>query len=225
MDGLSLREFVERVSIHLRPLLNREGTVLYSGAQTLAPGDIYFLGLNPGGQQGGGETIGQALRGLPEWRGNNYLDRDWGPGAGRALLQQRVQWLMREIGFDLRQVCSSNLIFVGSPNEESASYNEVAHVCWPVHQEILRIVQPRAVLVYGKAPLRWLTQDLDEEGPAEDLGNIPSGHGSWMCTAARRKVVGRDRTIIGLPHLSRYDVRGKTNVIHWIESLIGQQAA
>lgn len=222
-SDLDLQALREVAQARLGDLLDHEGTVLYSGVQTLVPGNLYILGVNPGGGPGvfEGYTIRPSLQELPEWRGNRYLQA-WGRWAPtQHPLQRHLRWLIEKgIGCDLTGVCASNLIFVTSRNERAAGYPEFARICWPIHERILQIVQPRLLIVYGKVSLQWLSQDLDGENDVERLGSIPSGHRSWKCTAIRRPLAGQSRVVVGLPHLSRYDAKGKSWVVDWIKGFL-----
>lgn len=103
-------------------LLDKEGGVLNSTAETLRPGNLYILGLNPGGKLGGGVTIRQDLEDLRRKTRNDYFEQ-WGNYAagnmannepGRHPIQRGLWWLTKELGYDLRKICASNLIFARS---------------------------------------------------------------------------------------------------------------
>ncbi len=82
------------------------------GASQLSEGDLYICGLNPGGS--GNEphqhTIRESLARLPAKTSDNYFDESWRRyPRGAHLLQRRLRWLVRELGYDLREVYVSNL--------------------------------------------------------------------------------------------------------------------
>jgi hypothetical protein len=55
-------------------ILDQSGELLYSGKQTLRPGPIYLLGLNPGGQpHEHPETVRCRVNNLSSKLTNNYL--------------------------------------------------------------------------------------------------------------------------------------------------------
>ena len=90
---------------------------IYSSHNTLSPGDIYLLGLNPGGK--GYISIDKHLNDLLTKGTNSYLDEEWENGIskwskGDAPLQKRVIYLIESLGYNVRDVCASNLIFVTS---------------------------------------------------------------------------------------------------------------
>lgn len=225
--GLSpddLRVLVESARRHLAPILDRSGNVLYSGVETLRPGAVYLLGLNPGGDPDDdirrAQTIGDTLANLPTKYENEWLDKSWRRAGlrtppGKAALQLRVQALLRGLGLEPREVCSANLIFARSRAAAGSGFRELAPLCWPVHEQILGIVQPRVVVSFGNAsgsPYTWLKSRL---APTSREVTVPSGHGDWVC---RSFTDGRYR-VVGLPHLSRYAIDRHPHVFEWIGRL------
>src|SRR3982751_3732883 len=105
------RQLAQFAAETLGALGRESGQVLYSGLETLRPGSIYLLGLNPGGEPGNKRlmTVSQSLKSLPTNKTNSYLDSTW---SGRDVLQRRVLWLLAGLGFHPRQVAASNLCFV-----------------------------------------------------------------------------------------------------------------
>ena len=78
---MNATQLAEAARKHLRSLLDKSGEVLYSGAASLKPGPIYFLGLNPGGDPEdpllSSLTIAKSLADLPTKTENSYLDTIW----------------------------------------------------------------------------------------------------------------------------------------------------
>ena len=129
------------------------GKVLYSGINTLKKGPVYFLGFNPGGDPAKETmTLAEHVTQSPsDW--NEYLDAKWGaPGGGwrppgQAPLQRRVQWLLNQLGLQTREVCASNLIFNRSIDQARLNdWSGVADRRWPIHDWIIKLVQPHAIL-------------------------------------------------------------------------------
>jgi hypothetical protein len=204
----------------LAALLAEPGCVLYSAAATLQRGDLYILGLNPRGSKSD-KTIAKDLDDLPTRTRNGYIDGQWkNHQRGKAPIQRRIAWLVKQLGHELRAVCASNLIFTSSRDAVTCGYPERADLCWPVHELILDIVRPRCILAYGnsgKSPYRYLRDRWLTDGQQED--RFPAGHGSWECRAFRATVSGRDTLIVGLPHLARYSPIGKDAVVNKIRKL------
>ncbi|EOB2031366.1 hypothetical protein ACIRCE_003710, partial [Vibrio cholerae] len=203
----------------LKYLLDDHGEVIYSSADTLKKGDIYLLGLNPGGC--GFITIKEHIETMLSKTKNSYLDEEW-PNAnpiydeGCAPLQRRVRWLLEEIGYDVRDVCSSNLIFTTSRSSKELCFG-LAGTCWAFHECVLEIVQPKLIITFGNSetsasPYFFLKSLLKGEEES-----IPSGHGGWVCKSFTTKINNRITCVIGLPHLSYYNPEGKMEVVNWLK--------
>lgn len=212
-DAASLVSFAKPL---LASIASHSGRVLYSAASTLKPSAIYLLGLNPGGNPATHhDTVGESLSKLSERRVNAYLDESWaGQPAGHSRLQRRVRWLVEHLGFKVREVCASNLIFVRSSDSTGSGYPQTAELCWPVHERILHIVQPKAIIAFGNSgasPFRFLQAHYG----ATTLASFPSGHGNWQCLGF---CMPSGIRVIGLPHLSRYAVSNHPEAADWVKS-------
>ncbi|GAB4404801.1 MAG: hypothetical protein OHK0048_24420 [Rhodoferax sp.] len=210
-------EFSKAAETILSPIVDLPGAILYSAASTLREGSYYFLGLNPGGS--GGRSIREHISILPSINTNSYVDEawDWGSGnllkAGAHPLQRNAWTLFHWLGVPVERVCASNLIFAQSSNESGSGYPKLAYICWPVHELILGIVKPKTIITFGKKPFEFVSEKLG----ASRLPDIPSGHGNWIC----REANSRSARIVGLPHLSRYHLHGKTDVMQWLSKKDG----
>jgi hypothetical protein len=222
--NLEIKNFVEKAKRHLRPLLDESGRVLYSSVATLKKGPLYILGLNPAGipesfqKKKKEDIIRYSLNNLAQRDENAYTDEVW----KRPALQKRLCWLVKNsFDCDIKDVCASNLIFNRSISAGDCGCPENADICWPVHEMIIKIVQPKMLLVYGNShtsPFAYLLKRARERtgGEALKFEEFHSGHSSWHCKAFVMELLGKHRTIIGLPHLSRYNVRGKQSVANWV---------
>lgn len=204
---MSLSNFIRDVesSLGKAEVLSRSGSILYSAAHTLTKGDIYILGLNPGGNEG--PSISQHLAELPNKTQNSYLDESWGKRVdadGQAPLQRRIKGLVNAVGADLRNICASNLIFMRSPNDKGIKFPKDADTCWPIHEKILDIVQPKLIIAFGnslRSPYGYLFNKFNTDGH-ECI--IDSGHGSWKCRSFEAVIGVHKIYVVGFPHLSRY---------------------
>ncbi len=219
---MDTNELVKKVSglLSQQNLLNRSGAVLYSAAKTITKGDVYILGLNPGGTQG--PTLAEHLEKLPAKIDNDYLATDWGNRDGTlAPLQIRLAELLKVWNHYIEDVCASNLIFMQSRDASGIQFPEDAALCWPVHEKLLEIVQPKRILVFGnssRSPYRFL---FDKFGSNAFESIILAGHGNWKCRSFVATHLGRKVRVYGLPHLSRYsplDSRGKVkeHIVEWL---------
>ncbi len=91
------KEDLIRLGTEALPLiLGKNGELIYSSHETLKKGDVYLLGLNPGGE--GFITIKNHLEKFLKKTDNSYLDESWKNGIttwneGEAPLQKRVDYL------------------------------------------------------------------------------------------------------------------------------------
>ncbi len=216
-----VRAFVSFAREQLRDILDVSGQVLYSGASTLRPGDVYLLGLNPGGDPANPKllTIRRSLddllsddvreHGITRREWNSYVHATW---QGRDTLQRRILWLLAELGHSPQAVAASNLIFPRSRGKASLARVGYADLCWPVHERIIEIVRPRVILTYEGTPYRHLRARFG----ASREERYPAGHGDWECRSFA--VQGRFR-VVRVPHMSRYAIDRHPDVVDWIRSL------
>lgn len=203
----------------LSELMSLRGGILYSSFNTLKPGDVYFLGYNPGGEDAEGSTLAESLEDLPSKTCNDYTDLEWTTAAGQSTLQLRVRWLLEALGHTVGEVCSSNLIFVKSRDAKGVP-ERYADVCWPVHEAILALVKPKLILCCGNSqvsPFSYLNRKLGGE-----ILYSPKGvamHGDWSIKAFRSELSGQAVLVVGFPHLSRYNPIDKPQIIEWIKQL------
>lgn len=214
MDQVS--SLARAARVQLSPILANSGNILYSAAETLRPGPVYLLGLNPGGDPKAREerTIEAALASLPTKRTNAFLDEMWaGHVAGESVLQRRIRVLLEGLGLAVRDVCASNLIFQRSVSAEDLQFRSLAALCWPVHERIIEIVRPKVIITFGNGPKSPYSFVRDSLGATKQEA-FPSGHGTWNCLLSFS-----DRAaVVGVPHLSRYAIRSE--VITWIRHYV-----
>lgn len=197
--------------------VNRPGGFIYSSHETICPGQVYLMGLNPGGA--GGEKLADAAVQFVTRTKNAYLDEKWenrtaGYGKGEAPLQRRVDGLLNALGYKTVDTFATNLIFMQSRDETGVTWHD-ADLCWKVHEVLLGMVRPRLIVVFGNSdfsPYSYLRSKF--EG---DSLTCPSGHGDWMIKGFHTMINRRNVFIVGLPHLSRYQPLGKPDVFDWIQ--------
>lgn len=218
---MNTEDFIFEARKILNPILGEKGCVLYSSISTLRPGPIYVMGLNPGGNPSDDETtIGRSLETLPKYRDNSYLDESWSNHKkyekGKHPIQKNMRTLADVLGYDLRQICASNLIFLKSKDAHGSRFYELADLCWRVHRLILDIIQPSTLIVFGIdniSPYSYLTKKIADKEPV----SFPSGHGKLSCYAFNAEDETRHFKVIALPHFSRYSLAGKHDVIEWLK--------
>lgn len=204
---------------HLADQLHRPGSCLYSAASTVAPGEVYVLGFNPGGT--GGPPLGADLASMARRSKNAYLDEEWAPGgrihsAGSAPMQQSVQTLLTALGFDPRSVLATNLIFFQSRDATGVSYRTDADKCWPVHERMLSLVRPSLIIALGNgrgSAYSYLRQTLRGGEQAE----LPAGHGSWKFRRCWVDSPAGRAQLLGVPHSGRYRMQRVAELYHWLQ--------
>lgn len=223
---MDLTIFIQETKEILKDYIKESGSFLYSGNKSLKKGDIYLIGFNPGGSDS--RTIEEDLNSFPTKTENSYLDEEWDNkrgsiSAGKSPLQSRIKWLVEKLGYDLRTVCSSNLIFKRSKDAVGVSYNSDADRCWPVHEKVLKIVKPRLILTIGnssKSSFDYILTKMKVSNSEIEL--FESGHRNWKIKKFETVINGHKICVVGLPHLSRYDPRGKKiemKIIEWMENI------
>lgn len=214
-------------------ILDRSGEVIYSSARTLKKGDVYLLGYNPGGisdtyhsgveNKSNDDSIGAHINNMLTKTHNSYLDENWSTAnkiysKGEAPLQKRIKCLLNYIGYDVKDVCASNLIFVKSENSNLVDYG-LAGYCWRFHERVLEIVKPKVIICFGissESAFEFLRSLLNIN--QDNISQYPSGHGSWQCKYFKSSILGMEVHVIGVPHLSYYDISNRTKVLNWIKS-------
>lgn len=206
--------------------LDDYGEVIYSSGASLRKGDIYLLGLNPGGPDK--VKIGDHLKAMLTRGHNAYVDEEWESGGnhrgkGQDPLQRRVVGLLTELGYTADDVCASNLIFKTTrtaaklfATKKEWEQSALRKRCWAFHEKVIELVQPKLLLVFGNGECSPYAH-LREVYPGPDDTPIPAQHGSWRCRRFQAVIHGRNVAVVGLPHLSRYDPTGKPEVVNWIK--------
>jgi len=218
---MEITQLIEDIKKDLALILDLSGSVVFSSIETVQKGDLYTMGLNPGGNCP--DTVRHTLDVFPAKRENAYLDEDWGNGTnpdyrkGLHPLQQNFVKLIAGLGFDVASVFSTNLIFTRSQGQYGADYPRNADICWKVHQRFIEIVDPEIFLVFGNSKISPF-QYLRTNYKLGEIAHHPSGHGTWQCVIYKGEIEGRDRLVVGVPHLSRYYIKYHPDVISWIRA-------
>ena len=180
------------------------------------------MGLNPGGKPF--ITIGKHIDLMLTRTKNSYLDEFWKDQSDEAVvltdeqrepLQKRVVRLLADLGYDARNVCASNLILSTTRSAEGLCFG-LAGLCWPVHEAVLEIVQPKLLLTFGngpESPYAFVKELLCTNGKEQ---TIDSDHLGWVCKGFRTELNQRNLFVAGLIHLSRYNSIGKARVVQWL---------
>lgn len=208
---MTLKEFISNSHKQLSLIEEFPGEVVYSSNETFRKGKFYFLGLNPGGE--GYISIKEHLDTFSTKIDNDYLDAIWNTKkktyhTGKSPFQLRTKYLFNELlHYNLRDVFSTNLIFETTNNADNLNYG-LAGLCWPVHLFALNVVQPQIIITCGNdsgksafsfiADLYAHNKKIESHSLETKLFNIK---------AIDITIQNRPTQLIGLPHLSRFEIR------------------
>ncbi len=189
---------------------------MFSPPRTLRQGRIYLLGTNPGSSP---MTVNEHL---DFWlrNPNRHVYIDGEPGR----LKQQLQTLFPLLNANLRETCTSNLVFLSTPTAAGVTDPQAQAGCWRVHQEIIRIVQPTLLVVFGignPSPYDFIRKNYFSTS-GRRLGTEsrePIGHGDYCAEAMTAQIEGRPRLVIGLPHPARFSFHRMPEVAEWINRL------
>lgn len=221
------KEKIPEIARHnLADLLNKPGTILYSSHETLKHGDIYLLGFNPGGANG--TPLSESIDGMLTKTINAYLDGIWDRNGrpypkGKAPLQLRVCWLLTSLNVNPSDVCVSNSIFFQSRKATGINFSH-AKRCWPVHEVIIKLVQPKLIIAFGNgdtsSTYSYIRNHYNRNVKVDE-DTLPSGHGNWKLKGFNTTINGQSVYVAGLPHLSRYCPIDKDHIVKWLSAKIG----
>jgi hypothetical protein len=212
-DALTQAEtYMEQVG-----LLDAPGAVLYSAAETLRPGPVYLLGLNPGGS--GNETLRDSI--AASRRGNNaYLDEAWTPGGhtqpiGCSTLQRRIQHLCAAMHLNTRDVPASNLVFTRSTRTGThLNFGEALQLCRPVHDIFIGTIQPRYLMTFGSIA------NFREAVSITSIEERSAEHGQWMAYRGEARW-GDHRLAFGnVPHMSLWASDKRSHIVDWATQVL-----
>jgi hypothetical protein len=193
-------------------MLDECGSVLISAEATLRQSDrsdIYFLGLNPGGDTsqdifGGFPTVYESLAlsrmGVSGW------DQDWSRKgasfeAGHAPIQSRFKHIASFLGLSYGEILATNLVFARSRRfKVLPQLEDQIEACLPVHEVMMEIVRPSRL---------WVMGNTDSAGGAlkvhSDVEWRSAKHANWSIGRGTVEFCGRTLTLCHTPHLSLWD--------------------
>jgi hypothetical protein len=206
---------------------------------TLARGDLYLIGLNPGGSgdydymREDTENVEWWIRmeGALEHPFSSYVDEEWilGRGKGGSPHQFNVRRLLGHIckGEDINEVTrrsfATNLYFYRTPGgTELQKYPSELVDCWSYHERFLAIVKPKIIICNGNAEMFSAFSKMkekvgqDKSIEREPINRIRSikwfkADSNWSETS--------DVLVIGLPHLSRPHA-GINDILKAVDSIL-----
>ena len=211
-------EITDQLLATLPPeIRNMPGGVLQSSVDTLRDTDIYILGYNPGGE-GGSVTVEQSIKKLPSQHSNAYLSGVWGNNPpGEHYFQRRLRDLTQALGYELKDLPGSNLIFPQSRQAHLTDHH-YAELCWPAHELFLDMIRPKIILSIGngepKSAFGYLRIKYSRPKEVERIQSKLSG---WGCKRFTAEIKGRPTRVVGIPHISRYNPERYHDLFDWIK--------
>lgn len=171
--------------------------LLYSPTRVLLGSEVAFIALNPGGSA-------RTDRGTFAVPGSAYVDESWaGYPPGQSPLQRQVRLLFSSVGIEPQKVLAGNLVPYHSPSWKALPRpKEAIAFGRSVWAEIIESAQPNLIICVGAETWRAVSLLVAATPPTR----IPLG---WGAVNGMRASFPRGR-IIGLPHLSRFRVFGRT---------------
>lgn len=205
---------IDRIERYLdgADMLDSPGAVLYSSSETVKPGPVYLMGLNPGGE--GEWSLRDNLLSARQGK-NAYLDEEWENRRGRyalgmAPLQLRVAAVCERLGIPVRNVPASNLVFTRSRDVGAhKGFQAAISLCAPVHTMLFQTIQPKLLFTFGS--IDWIKKAAD----SIVYESKKARHGSWDAHRGRIKIFGQDMQFANVPHMSYWHSTTRTDVVDW----------
>ena len=169
---------------------------MYTPESALARAKVVLIGLNPGGSQNDPP---------PAWEHagvNAYVDQPWGSDGGLNPLQQQVGLLLQTIGVKPDEVFAANLVPFRSPSWSVLPDKEGAltfgRTIW---RDLLARTPARLFVSLGKRSGQEVAALLDADySHAQTV--------EWGLQSIDEYVAPDGRTVLALPHLSRFRIFG-----------------
>lgn len=216
---------------------------------TLRKGDIYLVGLNPGGDptKTNFETEDAIItfkhfKNAFGYNYSAYLDECWGNSAselqkGKALHQLRVVDLIGHVSKYLgafrsvRDVFAANLIFFRTKGKneltellEKAKKAQILDYCWKWHVRFLEVVRPKIILCNGNAhrlsSYSYVKRFLDSETTKKENTRQ---FGKKSIKYFEAAIQPHEKSlIIGIPHLSYPSLSERNGGYGVLETIINE---
>ena len=192
----SLQEHIDKLEAILgKDILSEEGTVFFSGNQTLTAGNgVYLLGANPGGKPDPKKNNTEPKQDNTDTKQNNtkpkqynigeslekfksnpdrslYLDEYWKSEERmeKNTFQKNLELLFVLLKLELIETCSSNLVFKRSTDFTKISKREIPAYL-KAHEYIINsALHPSVIITLGKHAYNALKNCWQDDLRAEEL--------------------------------------------------------
>lgn len=201
-------------------MLHRSGAVLASSEATLRKGVIYFIGLNPGGEDVGPDDPEDRLNDYPTIAeslaasrfGCNGFDQDWSTktksfAPGQSPMQTNFKFVCRALHLCYSEVCATNFVFTRSSKvSDHTSWEADLRASRRVHSIFLDKVEPDFLWIQGNPATVGLEVDMEW---------IPSGYHNWSIGRGNAVLDGRKYQACHTPHLSFWNPEACADQLRW----------
>lgn len=196
-------------------LLRQPGCFLNSGWDTVAHGDVYVMGLNPGGAPEEFGSIESNILATPDGPWSGY-DQSWHAAPGAHRHQVRAKTYIAALNLKHERVLCTNAYFSTTRNAErlreklskhSADFSHAFLLYWTAHKLLLSIVQPKLILCFGnsespsQSSYAAVRSVLNVNGSLRK--NTSYRQGKWFTAEAPWNAAKRVH-VFGVPHPSRF---------------------
>lgn len=192
-------------------LKEKSGSVFYSGENAFSgKKNLYILGLNPGGSVTNHKehTIKYHTDCILNKNNPNYSEYEDGiwnkRGPGKAVLQERVKCLVKQIELNSREIPSSNVCFVRSKSqaELGKELTEYSELCWAFHQNVIEKLDIKTILCFGQKAGKFVKEKIKANTLIDEL--IEDNNRKWRTRVYRNS---NGQIVIIATHPSRADWR------------------
>ena len=205
--------------------LSKSGEFIYSATNTLRKGDVYLLGFNPGSSPDDKtqRTIKEDLENFESTTINKTLDEFWSDDKKSTkplqdILPQLIHYLL---DIDLREICQSNLIFARSIDATSLDdFMSHADKCWPCHELILNIIQPKLLLCNGSGEKNSSYSYIGKKFEVNDLEWKEHGNTTASWKVFNTTILKRETIVVAFPHTSYFHKRKDIEGEKWFKERI-----
>ena len=197
MQWLHLKSLIEQEYLRRSATNPKLGwSFLYTPASALENAKVVLVGLNP---RGDGEIDPE-----PKWEPecvNAYVDQPWGPGDQLNTLQKQVVLLFEALGVTKNEVFAANFVPFISPSWTAlADRNGALTLGRKIWTDLSAHTSARLFVCLGKSVGREVAKLLGAELKDKHLVE------KWGRQTIDEYVAPCGRTVLGLPHLSRYQI-------------------
>lgn len=209
---------IELLKQNLGELVHESGASLYTGWDSPRTGNLYVMGLNPGGDpHSTGKSILEETENTSSSQ-NPYSDENWGYGRGKAPHQTNTLKVIElTAGRRDAEFFATNAVFARSVDASRLSNPwKWWDLCWPIHQFFLSIVRPKVIICLGNSDsisafrfMRSKLEPVDAQSYSylDDAASEKFRAGKWTRGSLSLSDGSQiETTVLGVAHPSRFHV-------------------